>query len=151
MSVIDLKLPDIGGSTDVNVAEVYVKVGDTIAIDDNLVMLETEKATMEVPATSAGTVVEVKVKVGSKVQEGDIIIRVDSKDGVNAATADKTVKDGADSNASKAIAAPETTSPASSSSKSVGVAADMECDVLVLGAGPGGYTAAFRAADLGKK
>lgn len=75
--LIELKVPDIGGSTDVNVAEVYVKVGDKISIDDNLIMLETDKATMEVPATVAGVIKEVIVKVGSKVNEGDLIFRVE--------------------------------------------------------------------------
>ncbi len=72
-----LKIPDIGGSTDVNVAEVYVKVGDKINIDDNLLMLETDKATMEVPAEFAGVVTEVVVNVGSKVNEGDVIIKIE--------------------------------------------------------------------------
>ena len=76
--LIELKVPDIGGSTDVNVAEVYVKVGDSIQVDDNLAMLETDKATMEVPATEAGIVKEVAIQVGSKVNEGDLIIRIES-------------------------------------------------------------------------
>lgn len=77
-NLIELKVPDIGGSTDVNVAEVYVKVGDTINVDDNLMMLETDKATMEVPATQAGVVKEVSVKVGSKVNEGDLMLKIES-------------------------------------------------------------------------
>lgn len=72
-NLIELKIPDIG-ATDVNVAEVYIKPGDKINIDDNLIMLETDKATMEVPATSAGVVKEVKIKVGNKVNEGDLIL-----------------------------------------------------------------------------
>lgn len=76
-SVVELKIPDIGGSTDVNVAEVYVKVGDTIKVDDNLVMLETDKATMEVPATAAGVVKKVELKPGSKVSEGDLILSLE--------------------------------------------------------------------------
>lgn len=76
MSLIELKIPDIGGHSDVNVAEVYVKVGDKINIDDNLFMLETDKATMEVPAESAGVVTEVLVQVGSKVNEGDVVVKV---------------------------------------------------------------------------
>ena len=85
--LIELKVPDIGGSTDVNVAEVYVKVGDKINIDDNLIMLETDKATMEVPATVAGIIREVIVKVGSKINEGDLIFRVEVE-GASAASSD---------------------------------------------------------------
>ncbi len=77
MSLIELRVPDIGGSSDVNVAEVYVNVGDTIKIDDNLVMLETDKATMEVPSTATGVVKEVVIKVGSKVNEGDLMLKVE--------------------------------------------------------------------------
>ena len=77
MSLMELRIPDIGGSTDVNVAEVYVYVGDTINIDDNLVMLETDKATMEVPSTVSGVVKEVIIKVGSKVNEGDVMLKVE--------------------------------------------------------------------------
>lgn len=78
MSVIELKIPDIGGHSDVNVAEVYVKVGDTVNVDDNLLMLETDKATMEVPAEKAGVVTEVLVQVGSKVNEGDVFVKVEA-------------------------------------------------------------------------
>lgn len=77
MSLMELRIPDIGGSTDVNVAEVYVYVGDTINIDDNLVMLETDKATMEVPSTVSGVIKEVIIKVGSKVNEGDVMFKVE--------------------------------------------------------------------------
>ncbi len=78
MSVIELRIPDIGGHSDVNVAEVYVKVGDVINIDDNLLMLETDKATMEVPAESAGKVVEVLVQPGSTVNEGDVVVKLEA-------------------------------------------------------------------------
>lgn len=81
MSLIELKIPDIGGHSDVNVAEVYVKVGDKINVDDNLFMLETDKATMEVPAEHAGVVVEVLVQVDSKVNEGDVVVKIQA-DGV---------------------------------------------------------------------
>lgn len=87
MSLIELKIPDIGGHSDVNVAEVYVKVGDKINIDDNLFMLETDKATMEVPAESAGVVTEVLVQVGSKVNEGDVVVKVQADGAVVAPAA----------------------------------------------------------------
>ncbi len=86
MSVIELKIPDIGGHSDVNVAEVYIKVGDVVKVDDNLLMLETDKATMEVPAEVAGVVTEVLVQVGSKVNEGDVVIKVQAE-GVATTTA----------------------------------------------------------------
>lgn len=127
MSLIDLKIPDIGDSKDVNVAEIYVKVGDTIQKEDNLVMLETDKATMEVPAAESGIVKEVLIKVGSKVSEGSVILRLESS--------------------AKSVAPATTNTPVVASANT----ADLECEVLVIGAGPGGYTAAFRAADLGKK
>ncbi len=82
MSIIELKIPDIGGHSDVNVAEVYIKVGDTVKVDDNLLMLETDKATMEVPAEAAGVVTEVMVQVGSKVNEGDVVIKIQAEGGV---------------------------------------------------------------------
>lgn len=86
MSVIELRIPDIGGHSDVNVAEVYVKVGDKVNIDDNLFMLETDKATMEVPAEAAGVVVEVLVQVGSKVNEGDVVVKVQAEGAATAAS-----------------------------------------------------------------
>lgn len=134
MSLIDLKIPDIGDSKDVNVAEVYVKVGDSIKKDDNLVMLETDKATMEVPATEDGTVKEVLIKVGSRVSEGSVILKLEAANSTKSATPAAV---------SSAPTPTATTAPMGS--------ADLDCEVLVLGAGPGGYTAAFRAADLGKK
>jgi dihydrolipoamide dehydrogenase len=143
MSVIELKVPDIGGSTDVNVAEVYVKVGDVINIDDNLLMLETDKATMEVPATAAGRVVEIATKVGSKLNEGDLILKLEAAT-VASTEAPKTTEAAAVSDATL-IEAP---TAASETPKADG---EIECDVVVIGAGPGGYTAAFRAADLGQK
>jgi pyruvate dehydrogenase E2 component (dihydrolipoamide acetyltransferase) len=80
MAIIDLKVPDIGGSSDVNIAEVYIKAGDKIQKDDNLLMLETDKATMEVPAEFAGTVKEVMVKVGGRISQGDLILKLEVAD-----------------------------------------------------------------------
>ena len=136
MSLIELKVPDIGGSTDVNVAEVYVKVGDIINVEDNLLMLETDKATMEVPATSSGRVVEIATKVGSKLNEGDLILKLEVANN-NSIETPKTTETNALSDV-VAITAPKTSD-------------ETECDIVVIGAGPGGYTAAFRAADLGQK
>ncbi|MDD3265814.1 MAG: dihydrolipoyl dehydrogenase [Burkholderiales bacterium] len=138
MSSIEIKVPDIGGSRDVNVAEVYVKVGDMVNIDDNLIMLETDKATMEVPADKSGVVTEVLIKVGSKVNEGDAIIKVEASS--QTATAQNVD--------AKTEAAPSLSAPVASSVPAA-ASGEIECDLMVLGAGPGGYTAAFRAADLG--
>lgn len=129
MGLINLVVPDIGGSKDVNVAEIYAKVGDLLNKDDNVIMLETDKASMEVPSELSGIVKEICIKVGSKLNEGDVILRLeqDNKDKPNNVV-DITAKD-----------------------NSANVNFDESCDILVIGAGPGGYTAAFRAADLGKK
>ncbi|MBP7781910.1 MAG: dihydrolipoamide dehydrogenase [Pseudomonadota bacterium] len=141
MSILEIRVPDIGGHDNVNVAEVYVKVGDKINIDDNLIMLETDKATMEVPADKAGVVTEVLVQVGSKLNEGDIVVKVQADGAALAATAPVTQ---AAPVATAAVAPQAAATPAAQSG-------EIECDVMVLGAGPGGYTAAFRAADLGLK
>ena len=143
MSILEIRVPDIGGHSDVNVAEVYVKVGDTVSIDDNLIMLETDKATMEVPADKAGVITEMLVKVGSKINEGDVIFKVEASGAATTTAPAQTAS--APAAATAPVAAPQATAtPAAKDGEIV-------CDVMVLGAGPGGYTAAFRAADLGLK
>ena len=171
MSMIEVKVPDIGDFKEVEVIEVLVKPGDTIKVDQSLITVESDKASMEIPASHAGVVKEVKVKIGDKIAEGSLLILLESADG-------GTV--GADSTTAQAIPAVTTATAASASiatavpaangaaattsAASVAVSAaaptpapafagqpDIECDTLVLGAGPGGYTAAFRAADLGQK
>lgn len=137
--VSELRVPDIGGSKDVNVAEIYVKVGDFINKDDNIIMLETDKATMEVPAEDTGVVKEISIKVGSKINEGDLILKLEQED--SDAKADK-----APENEINDIKVEQ-----SNTNQVNEIKADDVCEVLVIGAGPGGYTAAFRAADLGKK
>lgn len=114
MSLIELKIPDIGGHSDVNVAEVYVKVGDKINVDDNLFMLETDKATMEVPAEHAGVVVEVLVQVDSKVNEGDVVVKIQA-DGATAVVESAPVA----APASVAEAAPVASSAAAATSTQV--------------------------------
>ena len=140
-TLIELKVPDIGGHSNVDVIEVFIKAGDSVAKDDALVTLETDKATMDVPADAAGVVKEVKIAVGSKVSEGDVIALIEASDSAAAAPAAAPAAE------AKPAAAPAAAPVAASHSG----AADIECDVLVLGAGPGGYSAAFRAADLGLK
>jgi dihydrolipoamide dehydrogenase len=133
----DVLVPDIGDFKDVDVIEVLVKEGDTLAAEDALVTLETDKASMEVPTPLGGTVQEVKVKVGDKVSQGSLLctLQVAGKAAAPAAAAAAPGK--------PAAPAPQAASYAGS--------ADVSCDVVVLGSGPGGYTAAFRAADLGQK
>jgi dihydrolipoamide dehydrogenase len=143
---IEIRVPDIGDFKDVPVIEVLVKPGDTVNKEDSLVVLESDKATMEVPSTHAGTVKEVRVKIGDKVAQGTVIAILEEARAAAAPAA--------------APKAPAATAPAPQSKSEVREAlkstlasldADIHAEVLVLGAGPGGYTAAFRAADLGKK
>jgi dihydrolipoamide dehydrogenase len=137
---VEVKVPDIGDFKEVEVIEVLVKPGDSIAKEQSLISLESDKATMEIPAPQAGIVKSIKVKVGDKVSQGSLILSLEA----SAA--------GAKPEASKEAprqAAKETPRPASAPAPAAG--AQFDCDVLVLGSGPGGYSAAFRAADLGLK
>jgi dihydrolipoamide dehydrogenase len=146
---IEIKVPDIGGFDNVPVIEVLVSVGDRIDKEQSLITLESDKATMEVPASDAGTIRELKVKEGDEVSEGSVIAILEV-DGEAAATDDKTPPAKADTApASSPAAAPEAPkAPAPQAASASGREADITCQVLVLGSGPGGYTAAFRAADL---
>ena len=144
MSTIEVKVPDIGDFKDVPVIEVLVKPGDVVKADAPLVTLESDKATMEVPSPAAGTVRELKVKVGDKVAEGVAILVLDT------ATA-ATVAPGPAAPAAAAAPAPAMPSAPTPGAATYTGKADIECELLVLGAGPGGYSAAFRGADLGMK
>jgi dihydrolipoamide dehydrogenase len=136
---IDVRVPDIGDFKDVPVIEVLVKAGDVVKAEDALVTLESDKATMDVPSPAAGTVQDLKVKVGDKVSEGSLILTLAT--GVAGAAATPPAAHGAAAPAAAPVAVP-------AAAKYAGQA-DVECEMLVLGAGPGGYSAAFRAADLG--
>jgi dihydrolipoamide dehydrogenase len=139
---LEVRVPDIGDYTDVPVIEVHVAPGDTIAAEDPLITLESDKATMDVPAPTDGTVTGVRVAVGDTVSEGHVI--VDLQTGQEAAPSQAApAADGQARPTAESVQAPV---PASAA----GIQADVQADVLVLGAGPGGYSAAFRAADLGK-
>jgi dihydrolipoamide dehydrogenase len=156
MSTIEIKIPDIGGFKDVPVIEVLVKPGDSVKKEDPLITLESDKATMEVPAPQAGVVKELKLKAGDKVSQGSLILTLEASEAAAEAAP-----------AAKAPAAPAARAPAqpppaaAKPAESAGAPApvapyagpkgDIHAEVVVLGAGPGGYTAAFRAADLGKK
>jgi len=126
MASLEVKVPDIGEFKDVEVIEVLVKPGDAIAKEQSLITLESDKATMEIPSPGAGVVKEIRIKTGDKVSQGSPILVLEAA-GEEKKTEVKT----------------ESVSPTQAS--------DLECDVVVLGAGPGGYSAAFRAADLGMK
>jgi dihydrolipoamide dehydrogenase len=132
----EVKVPDIGDFKEIEVIEVLVKPGDTIAKEQSLITLESDKATMEIPSPAAGKVSQLKVKVGDKVSKDSLILLLE---GEVPARAEAPVQ---------ARKSPEASKP---SSAAPSTSADIECDVVVLGAGPGGYSAAFRAADLGMK
>lgn len=147
--VVDITIPDIGDFASVDVIEVLVEAGQEVAQDDSLVTLESDKATMEIPAPYAGKIVSFTAAVGDKVSEGSIIgqMEIASSDTV-AANVEQSVA--ASAAPEKAPETPKQEAPKAISSADL-PPADMQCEVLVLGSGPGGYTAAFRAADLGKK
>jgi dihydrolipoamide dehydrogenase len=144
MSLMEVKVPDIGDFKSVDIIEVLVKPGDTIAPEDPLIVLESDKASMEVPAPAAGVVKEVKVKVGDKVSEGDLVLLLEATGQQPAPSAPLPQGEG-----SKTPPAPTPTVAPVAGSYAGKV--DIECEMLVLGAGPGGYSAAFRSADLGMK
>ena len=155
MSLVDLIVPDIGNFHDVPVVDVLVKAGDTIEIDAPLVTLETDKASMDVPATAAGEVAEVLVKRGDKVSKGSLIARVQPQAGRSAASASEA-KSPAEPASAPPAAKPDSDGdtvrmPIPDLRKAPDTQADFNrsTQLLVLGSGPGGYTAAFRAADLG--
>ncbi|PJK10226.1 dihydrolipoyl dehydrogenase [Lysobacteraceae bacterium NML08-0793] len=143
MARVEVRVPDIGGHSDVPVIEVLVKPGDVISVDQGLVTLESDKATMEVPSTVAGTVAELKVKLGDTLSEGDVVVVIESE---AAATTDTAKPEAAPAAPAPAQVA---ATPAPEAAAASGKPADIECRMVVIGAGPGGYTAAFRAADLG--
>lgn len=141
MSVIEVKVPDIGDFDAVEIIEVLVSEGEEISENQDIITLESDKAAMEIPSTVSGKVAALKVSVGDKVSEGDVILTVEVAEAADTAetetTAEETKSEPAPAKAPTPAAAPAGD-------------ADMHADVLVLGSGPGGYTAAFRAADLGK-
>jgi len=163
MATTEVKVPDIGDYTNVPVIEVLVKPGDTVTKDQGLITLESDKATMEVPSSVAGVVREIKVKLGDEISEGTIVAIVDAE---GAASPPSPTGRGAGGEGSAAKGAAKTPEPSpapaghplptgegkSAAPKAAGASgrkADVECQVVVLGSGPGGYTAAFRSADLG--
>jgi len=173
-NTIELKVPDIGGHEGVPVIEVMVKAGDSVAKEQSLITLESDKATMEIPASASGVIKEMKLKVGDEVSEGAVIAilevageatppspprgegRGEGPTSPNAASEANGAKQSPASPAPSPQSSPpslikdggeEANAPQAAASS--GRAADIECKLVVLGSGPGGYTAAFRAADLG--
>ncbi|MDD2975457.1 dihydrolipoyl dehydrogenase [Aquabacterium sp.] len=155
MALIDVQVPDMGDFKDVAIIEVLVKPGDTVKAEQSLVTVESDKASMEIPSSHAGVVKELKVALGDKINQGTVILTLESADAGAAASASPDAAPAAAPAAAPVSApvpaagssAPVVAAPAPAGSYSGPV--DVECDVLVLGGGPGGYSAAFRAADLG--
>lgn len=144
--LMEIRVPDIGDFKDVPIIEILVKPGDVVRPEDPLLTLESDKATMEVPSPAAGTLRELKVRVGDKVGKGTLIALLETS---SAATSP------APAAAAPVATAPVVTAPAPAAPVTQAVApaarGDIHADIVVLGSGPGGYTAAFRAADLGRK
>jgi dihydrolipoamide dehydrogenase len=164
MAAIEIKVPDIGDFKDVPVIELLVKPGDVVAKEDSLVTLESDKATMEVPSSHAGKVKELRVKVGDKISQGTVIAVVETEAGTSAAATAPAKQAAAPAPAATQSPPATAAAPAAQAAQAAGQSvrqalnstlasldSDIHAEVLVLGAGPGGYTAAFRAADLGKK
>lgn len=143
-NVVEILVPDIGNFDSVDVIEVLVKVGDVIAKEDSLITVESDKASMDIPSAQAGTVKEVKVKVGDKVAKGSLLLLVELATSTESAAKKEVPANTPAPAQSQPVATPVATSVTAGS-------ADVHAEVVVLGSGPGGYTAAFRAADLGKK
>jgi dihydrolipoamide dehydrogenase len=144
-NLVEVKVPDIGDFAEVPIIDLFVKVGDSIKVDDAICTLESDKATMDVPSPVAGVVKEVLVQLGAKVGEGALLIKVESGATETAAVNPENAAkmETPPPHLLRPVAAPVAGSHAGG--------ADIECEMLVLGAGPGGYSAAFRSADLGMK
>ena len=155
-NTVEVKVPDIGNFEGVPVIEILVKPGDAVAKDQGLVTLESDKATMEVPSSVAGVVKEVRVKLNDTVAEGAVVAVIEAAE---AASSPSPLRgEGRGEGKSAPLATPPTTTslpaqaekPGAPAATASGRTPDLECQVVVLGSGPGGYTAAFRAADLGQ-
>jgi dihydrolipoamide dehydrogenase len=169
MALIDVRVPDIGDFKEVEVIEVLVKPGDTIAVEQSLITVESDKASMEIPSSHAGVVKSLKLALGDKVSQGTVVLELEAAQAspspqpdpasgsagpaqAPASAAASSAHEGAaPAAAPRQGAEPQGSAPAPSPAAAYSGAVDLECDVLVLGAGPGGYSAAFRAADLGLK
>jgi dihydrolipoamide dehydrogenase len=161
MATIEVQVPDIGDFKDVEIIEVLVKPGETVVEEQSLITVESDKASMEIPSSAAGVVKELRVKLGDKVSQGTVVLVLEASASAQSAPSAALAPSAAPVTAGEGSAGQTTgdgdrAGPAAAvtmaaSAGSFAGRADLECDVLVLGAGPGGYSAAFRAADLGKK
>jgi dihydrolipoamide dehydrogenase len=156
MSIIEIQVPDIGDFDEVAVIELLVKPGDTVKEEQSLITVESDKASMEIPSSQAGVVKELKIKIGDKVKQGSIVLTLEAAGAAPASPpAPAPAAAPAPAEALEQKQPLPGIEPAKSATNSVASnytgAVDMDCDLLVLGAGPGGYSAAFRAADLGLK
>ncbi|CAM8634108.1 Lpd Pyruvate/2-oxoglutarate dehydrogenase complex, dihydrolipoamide dehydrogenase (E3) component, and related enzymes [Oxalobacteraceae bacterium] len=155
MSLMEIHVPDIGDFKEVEVIELLVKPGDTVKPEQSLITVESDKASMEIPCTHAGIVKELKVKIGDKVAEGSLLLVLEVSQDTASATPPAPTTAPAKSAAPVVASAPAAqaalTAPTAPAAAIFAGNADIECDTLVLGAGPGGYTSAFRAADLGQR
>jgi len=155
MATLDIKVPDIGDFSEVAVIEILVKVGDHVQVEQSLITVESDKASMEIPCSHAGVIKELKVKLSDKVKEGSVLLTLETTDSSSVAPVPTPAKldpvAAPPAQASSAVPPPGVL-PASAALQSSSTApSQTDCDVLVLGGGPGGYSAAFRAADLGLK
>jgi len=146
-NIIEIKVPNIGDFADVEVIEILVNVGDTVAEEDSLVSVESDKAAMEIPSPQVGVVKEIRVALGDKISEGSLILMLEAS-GTAAATSSESAATSAAASTDTAPAAASVTAPEAAAYDGD---VDVHAEVVVLGSGPGGYTAAFRAADLGKQ
>ena len=154
MSLMEIKIPDIGDFKSVDVTEILVKPGDRVEKESSLITVESDKSSMEIPSPVAGVVQGLRVRIGDKVSQGTVIVVVEASDALATPPAPAAAAAAASPAApSVTAAAPVTAAPAAAaaSASTLAPAASYDCDLLVLGAGPGGYSAAFRAADLGQK
>ncbi|RZU03059.1 dihydrolipoyl dehydrogenase [Rivibacter subsaxonicus] len=143
MASVEVKVPDIGDFDEVAVIELLVKAGDVVKAEQSLITVESDKASMEIPSSHAGTVKELRVALGDKVKQGSVVLVLE--------TAESAAATPAPAPAAAPAAAAVAPAPAPVAAAAFAGAVEGEFDVLVLGAGPGGYSAAFRAADLGLK
>ena len=159
MALIDIKVPDIGDFAEVTVIELLVKAGDSIKPEQSLITVESDKASMEIPSSHGGVVKELKVKLGDKVSEGSVLLLLEATEGGVASPAPAALPASEENRppaqfhqvqAASVTVANVVSNPAPEAPSFTGTA-DLDCDLLVLGGGPGGYSAAFRAADLGLK
>ena len=151
-NLVEMLVPDIGNFESVDVIEVLVKAGDIIEIDDSLITVESDKASMDIPASQAGTVKEIKVKVGDKIAKGSLVLMLEVRTAIGESN---VIAESREPSAESKVQVPAATlnSPLSALGSPLSAlgSSDIQTEIVVLGSGPGGYTAAFRAADLGKK